>query len=118
LDEREKVEAAAREEGRRDGIQVSGSEGVFRIAAERRRQIEAEGWTPAHDDTHKDGEMARAAAAYALSSYGSIRGYELFPWSSEWWKPRTPLEDLARAGALIAAEIDRLLRAARPEGGA
>lgn len=35
------------------------------IAAERKRQIEIEGWTAEHDDTHSRGEMARAATAYA-----------------------------------------------------
>lgn len=34
-----------------------------------------------------------------------------------WWKPsRDPIRDLEKAGALIAAEIDRHLRA-RGEGG-
>ncbi|MFO6263101.1 hypothetical protein ACLBVP_33290, partial [Pseudomonas aeruginosa] len=37
------------------------------VQAERRRQIEAEGWTPEHDDAHSHGEMARAAACYALA---------------------------------------------------
>lgn len=31
------------------------------IAAERRRQIEVEGWAPEHDDLHRDGVLARAA---------------------------------------------------------
>lgn len=35
---------------------------IDEIAAERRRQIEAEGWTPEHDDQHDEAEMARAAA--------------------------------------------------------
>lgn len=37
------------------------------VQAERRRQIEAEGWTPEHDDEHSHGQMARAAACYALA---------------------------------------------------
>lgn len=39
--------------------------GIEAIASERQRQIEQEGWTTEHDDTHADGEMARAAACYA-----------------------------------------------------
>lgn len=39
------------------------------VLAERRRQVSAEGWTPEHDDTHTGGEMAGAAACYAL--YGA-----------------------------------------------
>jgi hypothetical protein len=45
---------------------------------------------------------------------------EIWPWNKSWWKPRNAIEDLTRAGALIAAEIDRLQRinekAAHPEG--
>ncbi|MFN3833770.1 MAG: hypothetical protein ACK4SQ_16210, partial [Allorhizobium sp.] len=29
------------------------------VLAERRRQVEAEGWTPAHDDAHKDCSLAK-----------------------------------------------------------
>ncbi|PXB75626.1 hypothetical protein CW299_41965, partial [Pseudomonas aeruginosa] len=35
------------------------------VQAERRRQVEAEGWTPKHDDEHADGQMAQAAGCYA-----------------------------------------------------
>lgn len=59
------------------------------IAAERCRQTEVEGWTPDHDDQHVGGELARAAACYALGT-----------------------SNLVRAGALIVAEIERLDRAA------
>jgi len=31
------------------------------VLAERRRQIEAEGWTPEHDDEHDAGALALAA---------------------------------------------------------
>lgn len=102
----------------RDG----GEDGVSLIAAERRRQIDAEGWTPEHDDQHEDGEMARAAACYALPDerrqYG-LGGYfdpmpKLWPWDRQWWKPRNSdrVRELVKAGALIAAEIDRLQRLA------
>lgn len=33
---------------------------IDEIAAERRRQIEVEGWTPEHDDEHPDGHMNSA----------------------------------------------------------
>jgi hypothetical protein len=89
------------------------------VLAERKRQVEVEGWTPAHDDEHAKGEMAYAAAAYAVhggsddqdrlhSSFWSI----LWPWQASWWKPTTRRRDLVKAGALILAEIDRLDRAA------
>jgi hypothetical protein len=98
------------------------------IAAERQRQIEEEGWTPEHDAEHGDDDLARAAAVYALPAGrrgsravphpGNIgdRGdawryvpYQ-WPWRVQDWKP-TPddrVRELVKAGALIAAEIDRL----------
>lgn len=93
--------------------------GVGIIAAERRRQIESEGWTPERDDGYADEELAAAGACYAMPednrNYGSQReNREPFewPWASEWWKPGDRIRELAKAGALIAAEIDRLQRAA------
>lgn len=40
-----------------------------------------------------------------------------WPWDDEWWKPVPDdrVRELTKAGALIAAEIDRLLRAASEE---
>lgn len=84
--------------------------GVEMILAERRRQIEEEGWTAEHDSQHGHGELANAAAAYALHSTGDgLTAREIWPFDWEWWKPRAPIDDLVRAGALIAAEIDRIL---------
>lgn len=93
------------------------------IAAERRRQVEAEGWTPDHDDEHGDGSLAAAAATYAFSAATADRFLAhdpigFWPWAAEWWKPSTPRRDLVKAGALIVAEIERIDRAAlaQPEG--
>ena len=114
--------------------------GVDRIAAERRRQIEEEGWSAEHDDDeHQDGELAMAAACYAAPEriyverdHATGRSYDdPFPW--EGWDKRydygecrtnpgnvppepgtytteEQIDLLVKAGALIAAEIDRLLR--------
>jgi hypothetical protein len=39
------------------------------------------------------------------------RRNEGWPWDEKWWKPSTnPIRNLVKAGALIAAEIDRLQR--------
>ena len=86
------------------------------VAAERRRQIESEGWSADHDDDHAAGELAIAAACYALSSTGSIISPNtalgaLWPWAWHWWKPKDRRRDLVRAAALIIAEIERLDRA-------
>lgn len=92
------------------------------VAAERRRQIEEEGWTPEHDDQHINGDMACAAAAYAFHAGTRERFYAedplgFWPWDPSWWKPKDPRRDLVRAAALIIAEIERLDRAANQEDG-
>ncbi|EQB0382787.1 hypothetical protein ACYAFJ_004832, partial [Pseudomonas aeruginosa] len=89
------------------------------VQAERRRQIEAEGWTPEHDDEHDNGEMALAAASYAAYAHIELSGDLPFcwPWDQQWWKPKSSRENLVRAGALVLAEIERLDRAAASQGG-
>jgi hypothetical protein len=110
---------------------VIGVETIREIAAERRRQVEKEGWTLAHDDLHDKGEMAEAAACYAILAAqkadrtpyddraGRVRWRRRnwainrhWRWAWDWWKPKTARQDLIRAGALIIAEIERLDRAA------
>lgn len=103
--------------------------GIDLIAAERERQIAAEGWSIEHDDEHEYDEMAQAAACYATpprlrknarvvvpgstrSPSTTVKCVKGWPWDAEWWKP-TPdnrIRELVKAGALIAAEIDRLSR--------
>lgn len=98
------------------------TEGSLEIAKERVRQINKEGWTPEHDDEHTDGELSSAACVYAMKN--ELReldvmaqdiykmGEAMWPWDEEWFKP-TPNErvrELTKAGALIAAEIERLKR--------
>lgn len=92
--------------------------GVDAIRNERMRQMVSEGWSPEHDDSHVSGELAYAAAAYAFSAAESqARGTTLvslaphafWPWA-DGWKPGDAIRDLTKAGALIAAEIDRLKR--------
>lgn len=91
------------------------------IAAERKRQVESEGWSAEHDDKHDHGEMRNAAAAYAMTPsarqvsklnmyHGDTIRDRIWPWSREWWKPKDHRRDLVRAGALIIAEIERMNR--------
>lgn len=95
--------------------------GIDIIAEERERQKTIERWSDAHDDSHTAGEIAQAAACYAAPAH-QRRTTFLFsiqrsipmtwPWDAEYWKP-TPddrIRELAKAGALIAAEIDRIQR--------
>lgn len=85
------------------------------VLAERRRQILVESFTPEHDDAHSRGELAMAAAAYAVSDKVRPDGRcpllaLLWPWDARWWKPKSRRHDLVRAAALLLAEIDRLDR--------
>lgn len=100
------------------------ADGAELIAAERARQVSEEGWTPEHDDQYGDeplpdgdGEyvyssLIRAAVCYAAPFNGLREPPPSWPWDESWWKcDPDPIRNLAKAGALIAAEIDRLQRA-------
>lgn len=91
--------------------------GIELIAEERQRQIEVKGFTTEHDKQYTNGELASAAACYAmteddreLETFDNIILSEIWPWERRLWKP-TPedrIKELEIAGSLIAAEIDRL----------
>lgn len=97
---------------------------MFDVIAERLRQQEKEGWSPEHDNAHKNGELAGAAACYVLHGLDAkIQNIQLghrvvqlardlWPWGMFWWKPTDRRRDLVKAAALIIAEIERLDRAA------
>ncbi len=88
--------------------------GVELIAEERERQIEKEGWTAKHDDSFNEiGRLSMAGACYA--AFSMVRNKDnpppVWPLGKEHWKPSpSALRNLAKAGALIAAEMDRLMR--------
>lgn len=93
------------------------------IREERIRQIDKEGFLFDHDAKNTNGELAAAAACYAMPAtdrrkYQSYAiGHGWYPrwwpknWEVRWWKPspNDRVKELVKAGALIAAEIDRLL---------
>jgi hypothetical protein len=90
---------------------------IDEIAAERRRQIEAEGWSPEHDDDHLSGDLAVAGACYAMEGanmgdmYPRTNGVpDLWPWTDDTWKPKDTRRNLVRAAALIVAELERMDR--------
>lgn len=89
------------------------SAAVLDVIAERRRQVENEGWSEAHDDKHSPGDLAAAAGCYALfadSFPDAGNPPPLWPWTPEWWKPKEYRRDLVRATALLLAEIERVDR--------
>jgi hypothetical protein len=113
--------------------------GAEQIAEERATHTTREGYNPEHDDQHTAGEIAFAAACFAAprqiyTMHETKRGvvmHDPFPWGrvvchgrsvedTDGWHMFTTAErkegksrvrQLVIAGALIAAEIDRLQRA-------
>lgn len=113
--------------------------GVQLIAAERQRQIEKEGYTREHDREHLEGELAYGAICYAYPDKRLMRKMHdgdgpgvptvdlengpdgpgtylvlppsIWPFDLSSWKPvpGDRVKELSKAGAMIAAEIDRLL---------
>lgn len=88
--------------------------GAELIALERRRQIEEKRFGKNNDALWVNEELARAAAYYALPPGGEVRIQidvlmSGFPINKG---KHTRIEQLAIAGALVAAEIDRLKAAA------
>ncbi len=118
----------------------SDTSGIGLITAERLRQIEVEGWTAKHDDEHERGELASAAICFASPFQPFVLDHRTQPdeykfvdayppsWDIKWDKRlrshagygdvvenqdlpiNERIRNLVKAGALIAAEIDRLQR--------
>ena len=88
------------------------------VLAERRRQVEVEEFDPLHDDMATRGQLAGAAACYALTGVDHWAAKQaadtLWPWTADWWKPSDRRRNLVKAAALILAEIDRLDRLPTP----
>lgn len=111
-----RIEDAMRTSTNSPGIASKLVDGVQLIAAERARQFEIEHHTLEEDRRHVHCELARAAACYAMpTGYRECEPPLNWPWHSSWWKPSPDdrVRDLVKAGALCAAEIDRLLAAKR-----
>jgi hypothetical protein len=101
--------------------------GIELITKERIRQMYVEGYDNDHDvSEHQPGDIAQAAAVYALSPEKRNESPYLFsdegdgdtsfkdllwPFDDGWFKPSPDdrIRELVKAGAMIAAEIDRLL---------
>jgi hypothetical protein len=96
--------------------------GIELIAAERKRQIREEGFTAEHDKGQYQNQLSRLAACYAIPEnlrqyLDEKHGYAFsflipYGWLGRWFKPdlNNRIRELEKAGALIAAEIDRLQR--------
>lgn len=108
--------------------------GIELIAAERQRQIEKLGYDAEHDEQESAFQLSGAAAMFIAEAINKefkdhthyddrgncarfqLREIDTGKWKEEWpWDDRNGLQKadiktcLIKAGALIAAEIDRLL---------
>lgn len=95
--------------------------GLLLIQEERLRQVEVEGFSQSRDLKYENGELIQAARAYlfAARELGIPKSNNpmdisepprYWPWDKKWWKPTDKKRCLEKAGALIAAELDRLAR--------
>lgn len=95
------------------------------LIAEKRSRHALKGYDDKHDDNHTYNELIFAAKAYLYQSIALQsdwikdprvieRGLHIptpsdYPWE-DWYPSLDPIDNLAEAGAFIAAEIDRLNR--------
>ena len=96
-------------------ITETNQSGAAMILEERRRQIATKNRTIQEDvDYNSDGSLASCAALYALWDVEYFKALRIgfrekfWLWEKAAFKPKSRLENLVRAGALIAAEIDRI----------
>lgn len=91
---------------------VTATTGSYMIAVERERQVKDEGYNAEHDQVHAPMTLAKAAVSYILCNIENKRRIAkttYWPWDDNSYKPRDMKRNLVRAGALVAAAIDRLL---------
>jgi hypothetical protein len=93
------------------------STGTELIRLERLRQQQAKGYTPERDARYTSEELSEAAGCYLWAAHAVERPhlYEVqlpppaWPWPPAAWTPEPDrVGNLVKAGALIAAELDRL----------
>lgn len=87
--------------------------GIELIAEERKKQIDYYGFNALNDACYSDQELAKAALCYLMPNDLKVPNEPLaiWPWSKSHYKPspNDRIRELQKAGALIAAEIDRLI---------
>lgn len=102
--------------------------GVELIAEKVRTNREHKGYTKEHDLTHDKGELCAAAVCYLDRGWLQIQQKKpreeprrppfIWPFEYSAWNPSDdPIRNLVHAGALIAAEIDRLQQVLGVEDG-
>ena len=85
------------------------------VVIERNRQMNEEGYNKDRDDCYTCGELAEAAATYALlgtagNMVSADKAASIFPWDPEHLKPSSARKNMVKAAALLLAEIERIDR--------
>lgn len=77
------------------------------IQIEREKQIARHGYSKEHDKIWVDGELAQAAAVYAMPA--NKRRVADWPFDMKFYRPElSRVDELIKAAALIVAEIERV----------
>jgi hypothetical protein len=83
--------------------------GIELITEEREKQVNKYNHTAASDSIYKDKELLRASMTYLmLALTQSTDGKQYWPWHPDWLHNEGYIENLKKAGAFIAAELDRV----------
>lgn len=90
-----------------DRIKKAPLSGIEEITDERKEHYTKHAWSHEGDDQYTNDELIDAAMQYIG---GDIISCWPESWDKKWYKPGDRIQELRRAGALIAAEIDRLKR--------
>ena len=83
--------------------------GTELINQEREKQITKYGYTPGHDIGYVNKELLFGALTYINTVlYGKNVGTEDWPFEIKYFNDEGYVENLKKAGAFIAAELDRI----------
>ena len=90
-------------------IEVKEGSSIYEVVGERLEHFTKHGFESEHDDKHDDDQLAKAAAYFLDPHMYTV--FNDWPWENPPYKGnKTRLEQLAVAGSLILAEMDRLKR--------
>lgn len=95
---------------------TANSQAVADVLTERARQIKEKGYSAESDAQYQNGELAQAAACYALYASGRQAPRSVFAWpfQTEAFRPHDKRRALVKGAALMLAALDALDAAAEP----
>ncbi len=83
--------------------------GIDLIREEREKQIVKHGYDRKHDLSRRNKELLFGALSYLKAAiYGTAIGRKDWPFEGIYWHPEGYIDCLKKAGAFIAAELDRI----------